>query len=120
MQNASDSRKKTIVVVTIGVLILVPAAYGFVEKLMLFILAVKRDMIAGFTIIPVVNYLIVTAGMACLLVWAIAHGMFRRIEQPKYTMLDREAQIDRLDEAGRDCTNGRGESSAAHLTGDRE
>lgn len=97
MQRASESRTKTIVVVTIGVLILLPAAYGFIEKLTLFILAVKRDLIAGFTIIPVVNYLIVTAGMACLLIWAVAHGMFRRIEQPKYTMLEREEEIDRLD-----------------------
>jgi nitrogen fixation-related uncharacterized protein len=66
--------------------------------LLLFVLAVKRDLIGGFTIIPVANYLIITAGMVCLLIWAIAHGMFRDVEGPKYDMLEREARLDRNDE----------------------
>jgi len=92
-----ESRGKRIFLWAFVICILGPAAYGFVEKLFLFILAVKRDLIGAFTIVPVVNYLIVTAGMVCLLVWAIANGMFRRLEGPKYEMLEREEKIDYRD-----------------------
>ncbi|MCK6483237.1 MAG: hypothetical protein HUU22_07330 [Phycisphaerae bacterium] len=91
----SESRLKRIVLWFIAIGILAPACYGFTEKLILFILAVRRDQIAGFTIIPIANYLIVTAGMFCLLIWAAKHGMFRNVEQPKYDMLRREAELDR-------------------------
>jgi hypothetical protein len=40
------------------------------------------------------NYLLVAAGFGCLLVWATARGMFRDIEKPKQTMLDRERALD--------------------------
>lgn len=93
----TESRGKRIVIVCIALMILLPASYGFVEKLALFILAIRKDQVAAFTIIPVANYLIVTAGMACLLVWAIAHGMFRDVEKPKYDMLEREETLDRHD-----------------------
>lgn len=93
----AESRAKRIAVLCIALAILVPASIGFVEKLVLFILAVKKDQVAGFTIIPVTNYLIVTAGMLCLLIWAARHGMFRNIEKPKYDMLQREEELDRLD-----------------------
>lgn len=98
------SRSSFIVPAIMAVLILGPAGYGFVEKLILFIQAVRRDLIGGFTIVPVVIYLIVTAGMASLLVWAIKQGMFRNIEQPKYDMLEREAELDRLE--GRPWSDG--------------
>jgi hypothetical protein len=35
--------------------------------------------------------------MICLLVWATRNGMFRNIEKPKYDMLDREEELDRLE-----------------------
>lgn len=94
MKTIQESRGKRIFLILFALAILGPAAYGFVEKLMLFILAVKRDMIGGFTIVPVVNYLIVTAGMVCLLVWAVANGMFRNIEGPKYQMLEQEERLE--------------------------
>jgi nitrogen fixation-related uncharacterized protein len=97
----SDSRKKRIIVAIIAVAILLPASFGFIEKLILFILAVRQDQVAGFTIIPVANYLIVTTGMACLLIWATRHGMFRDIEKPKYDMLEREDELDRQEELER-------------------
>lgn len=93
------SRWSKIVPAVMAVLILGPAACGFVEKLMLFIQAVRRDLIGGFTIVPVVIYLIVTSGMVCLLIWAIQGGMFRDVEKPKFDMLEREAELDR--KAGR-------------------
>ena len=97
MTTPKESRIKRIVLWTIAILILLPAGYGFVEKLMLFILAVRRDLIGGFTIVPVVNYFIVTAGMVCLLLWGIAHGMFRDVERPKYDMLEREERLETLE-----------------------
>ncbi len=97
----NESRTKRIVIGCIAVAILGPASYGFIEKLYLFILAVKKDQLAGFTIVPIANYLIVTAGMVCLLLWATRHGMFRNIEKPKYDMLEREAELDALDEQAR-------------------
>jgi nitrogen fixation-related uncharacterized protein len=100
IQTLPESRGKKIFLIVFALAILAPAAYGFVEKLMLFILAVKRDLIAGFTIVPVVNYLIVTAGMACLLIWAIVNGMFRDVEGPKYQMLEQE---ERLEQQERDA-----------------
>lgn len=97
MTVSGESRGKRIFLWVFAVCILAPAGYGFVEKLMLFILAVKRDLIGAFTIVPVVNYLIVTAGMACLLAWAVANGMFRNLEGPKYDLLERERRLDLLD-----------------------
>lgn len=94
MNSPKESLTKRIVLWTIAILILLPASYGFAEKLMLFVLAVRRDLIGGITIVPVVNYLIVTAGMVCLLFWGVAHGMFRDIEKPKYDMLEREEKLE--------------------------
>ena len=96
-----ESKFKTIAVCVIAVAILLPASVGFAEKLTLFFMAVRKDQVAGFTIVPIVNYLIVTAGMVCLLIWAARHGMFRDIEKPKYDMLDREAELDRQEDRQR-------------------
>jgi len=90
-----DSRRKRIALWLIAVGVLVPGAYGFVEKLIEFIRSLNADEDAGFTIIPISNYFLIAAGMACMLGWAIANGMFRNIEEPKYTMLEREAELDR-------------------------
>ena len=102
MRVLPESRGKRIFLVIFAIAILLPAGYGFIEKLTLFILAVQKDQVAGFVVVPVVNYLIVTAGMVCLLFWAIAHGMFRNIEQPKYDMLQREEDLDHAESAGKD------------------
>lgn len=104
MRVLPESRGKRIFLVVFAFAILAPATYGFIEKLTLFILAVQKDQTAGFVVVPVVNYLIVTAGMVCLLGWAICHGMFRNIEQPKYDMLEREDELDRAESQGKDHT----------------
>lgn len=79
-----------------GVL-LVPAGIGFVAKFVhsLHTLSTKAD--GGFTIVPIMNYVLVTAGFVCLFLWAVARGMFRDIEKPKYTMLEREEQLEQGD-----------------------
>ena len=81
----------------------VPAGFGFAEKLYMFMKTVGLDpegrfADGRFAIIPLLNYLLVFAGMLCLLVWAIRNGMFRDIEGPKYTMLENERRLD--EEAG--------------------
>lgn len=91
-----ESRGKRITILVMAVAILVPGAYGFIEKLVQFVRTLNTDSGAGFTIIPISNYFMIAAGMACMLAWAIANGMFHDIEKPKYTMLDQEAELDEL------------------------
>lgn len=74
----------------------VPAGIGFVMKFMHFVGTMKQGQGASFTILPMVNYLLVAAGFICLLVWAVFRGMFRDVEAPKYSMLEHEAELDNL------------------------
>ncbi len=91
------SRAKTIFLWCIAIGIVGPGGYGFVAKFVQFLRTLALDEGGGFTIIPIMNYLLVTAGMTCLLVWAVVHGMFRDIEKPKHTMLDTEEKLDAKD-----------------------
>ncbi len=77
------------------VAIVVPAAIGFVRKFVYFVRTLRTDNTGSFAIVPMVNYLVVAAGFFCLLIWAACRGMFKDIEGPKYTMLDREDRLDR-------------------------
>ncbi|MFQ5491426.1 MAG: hypothetical protein ACE5GE_11960 [Phycisphaerae bacterium] len=90
-----ESRGKRITLGVMAFAILIPGAYGFLSKLYEFIHESAAGDEVGFTIFPLANYFFVTLGMACLFVWAVAHGMFRNIEEPKYTMLEREEELDR-------------------------
>ena len=82
-----------VVTLLLAVLILVPALFGFAAKFREF-LALWNDQDGAFTIVPIVNYLLATAGFFLLLCWAIAHGMFRNIERPKHSMLKQEFELD--------------------------
>ncbi|MFQ5414697.1 MAG: cbb3-type cytochrome oxidase assembly protein [Phycisphaerae bacterium] len=97
MKRPGPTRWKRVVVVVALVGIMAPGGYGFVEKFIQFVRTLNSDAGGGFTIIPITNYLIIAMGFLCLLAWAVANGMFRDVEGPKYTMLDREAEIDRRD-----------------------
>ena len=66
MIRVRDSRKKRTVLLVIAGLILIPGAYGFIEKLVQFIRALSIDRGVDFTLVPVSNYLFVAAGMACI------------------------------------------------------
>ena len=91
------SRAHRITLILFIVFLILPAAWKFVEKLLLFIQAAREDGgDTAFAIVPVANYLIVFLGMLCLLVWAISNGMFRDIEEPKYTLLEKERRLDEL------------------------
>ena len=88
---------KAIALGIMAVAIIVPAAAGFITKFVYFVRTLRTDASASFAIVPMVNYLVVAAGFFCLLIWAAYRGMFRDIEGPKYTLLEREDQLDRGD-----------------------
>jgi len=96
-QGSQRSRLKNFVLWFMSIGIIIPGAYGFIAKLLDFIKTLDTDNEGAFTIIPISNYLIMAAGFVCLLVWATAHGMFRDIEKPKYTMLERDEAIERAE-----------------------
>lgn len=79
------------------VLIVAVSGVGFALKLREFIEVFSGSAEGAFAITPVVNYGLATTGFLCLLLWGMFNGMFRDIEEPKYTMLVREAELDRLE-----------------------
>lgn len=102
----NDSRAKQIAVGVIATLILVPGAVGFAEKLVQFFHTLDSVDGGRFTLVPLLNYLLIALGFLLLLLWGIARGMFRDIEGPKYVMLERESALDRRDGVGPADRNG--------------
>lgn len=92
-----ESRTMKITLWVMAITILVPAAFGFIEKLWQFVHTLNSEEDAGYTIIPISNYFLVAGGMACLFGWAICNGMFGNVEEPKYTMLEHERELDEQD-----------------------
>ena len=87
-------RKKTMLITCMALIILIPAGVGFTKKLVEFFHTYSEVEGGAFALLPIANYMLVTAGFCCLLGWAIAHGMFRDVERPKHTMLETEAKLD--------------------------
>lgn len=77
----------------LAVFILVPALLGFGAKFHELLLLVG-DPEGAFTVVPILNYLLVSAGFLLLFVWALMHGMFRDLEKPKRDMLANEQRLD--------------------------
>lgn len=90
----AESRRRNRLLIVMAVVVIVPAAFGFITKFVEFIRTLETDEAGGFTILPIVTYLAMAAGFLCLLVWAAMGGMFHDIERPKYTMLENEAKLD--------------------------
>lgn len=86
-------RLKPTVLIVMSVLILVPSMVGFVMKFMEFIRTFQTSTDGAFAITPMLNYLLASLGFFSLLIWAAVNGMFRDIEQPKYRMLEIDAQL---------------------------
>ncbi len=74
--------------------ILLAGAVGFGYKLYEMSTSVLDAPEYGFSLPPVLTYLSVASGFFCLLVVAVMRGMFRNVEQPKYRMLEMEAEYD--------------------------
>jgi hypothetical protein len=80
-----------------ALVILIPSFYGFGKKFLELVALTRGDVDGIFAISPVVNYLLASLGFFFLFCWAILHGMFRDIEQPKKDMLETERRLDEDD-----------------------
>ncbi|MFO0949534.1 MAG: cbb3-type cytochrome oxidase assembly protein [Planctomycetota bacterium] len=87
----------------LGVIILVPCAFGFTTKFAEFVATYRKDELGVFAIMPIFNYLLASVGFGLLFFWSISRGMFKDLESPKYAMLERERW---LDEENEDEDNG--------------
>lgn len=93
------SRGTRIFLRVFGTAMVATAGTAFVFKLIEFFFTATREgpgALASF-LIPVMNYLLVAAGFACLFGWAIATGQFRDVEAAKYRMLEMNDALDRAD-----------------------
>ena len=70
------------------------AGTAFLFKLIEFAYSFTGDQPLRFAILPVITYLIVAAGFACLFFWAYVTGQFKNVEAPKYRMLEMQEEID--------------------------
>jgi hypothetical protein len=91
---ARTANPKTLTLIAMAILILVPSMLGFATKFLEFLHTYRGQADGAFAITPVLNYLLASLGFFCLLVWAIANGMFHDVERPKYVMLERERELD--------------------------
>jgi hypothetical protein len=89
----ASQRPRPRTTVILAIVILVPALIGFATKFREFLLLVG-DQEGGFTVMPVLNYLLVSFGFLLLFGWAMLHGMFSDIEKPKFTMMENEKHLD--------------------------
>ena len=84
-----------LITIIFAVPILIFSGLGFAAKFLEFIRTFQGESEGVFAITPMVNYLLASGGFLCLLAWAIMNGMFHDIEQPKHTMLENDAALDR-------------------------
>lgn len=116
-----------VIQITLAVMILVPAALGFGTKFREFVLlydsyqhrAQPQPLAAvahpvgkpqhftpeeiqdgGFALVPIMNYLLVSAGFFVIFIAALMRGMFHDIEKPKYDMLQQEEMLNALEAEG--------------------
>ena len=88
-------RSKTIAVWIIAIGIVTSGGFGLIAKIVEFCYAIRSDADERFMLVSLLCYFFVTAGMVCLIISANTRGMFRKIEEPKYTFLDQEESLDR-------------------------
>jgi hypothetical protein len=93
-ETSSTRRSQIITTIVFALVILVPSLYGFANKFREFILIYRGEVDGVFAITPIINYLLASLGFFFLFWWAVAHGMFRDIEKPKYAMLENERKLD--------------------------
>lgn len=96
-RHEKSSRSHRIVMLLMAAAVLVPSLFGFGTKFLEFIALYRGDVEGAFAISPILNYLLASLGFLFLFAWAALGGMFRDIEEPKYTMLENEALLDRAE-----------------------
>ena len=93
-ETRNAGRFRTIVTITTAVITLGLCGGAFAIKLFEFVHTFQGQSDGIFAITPIANYGLATLGFLCLLIWAAVNGMFHDIEQPKFTMLEQEQQLD--------------------------
>jgi cbb3-type cytochrome oxidase maturation protein len=91
-----------------SIVMVLTAGSAFLFKLVEFVSVATSpgpDALASF-LIPVLTYLVVAAGFACLFLWAYASGQFRDLEAAKHRMLEMQAEIDRAEARARKPSHG--------------
>lgn len=80
--------------IILALVILVPCMLAFGNKFREFVALFRGEVDGVFALSPIMNYLLASLGFLCLFLWAILHGMFYDLEQPKKTMLEIERELD--------------------------
>lgn len=93
--NAAQTGSINRFVLIFGIFMVLVAGSGFLMKLIEFTTIFFSDEPLKFAFLPVMTYLMVAAGFACLFIWAYVKGQFKDIEGPKYRMLQMQDEIDR-------------------------
>jgi len=101
VQQVPVSRRRWWFYAAAMITVILPAVLGFAHKFIRLIQTAETDPDGGFALFPITSYAAVTLGFLCLLVWAVTNGMCHDVEEPKYTMLEREAALDRQSSGGR-------------------
>jgi hypothetical protein len=96
-RKSTTRRSQVVTTIVFALVILIPSMLGFANKFREFILIFRGDVDGVFAISPIMNYLLASLGFFFLFCWAIAHGMFRDLERPKYAMLENERRLDEED-----------------------
>src|SRR6187551_3366672 len=79
------SRQTRVFLWVFSVVLVLTAGTAFLFKLIEFVYtAIHGSGALTSFLIPVMNYLIVAAGFACLFVWAYLRGQFHNVEKAKY------------------------------------
>ena len=91
---AEGSRLRSRLTLVFAILILTPSMLGFVAKFIEFAHTLQASPDGAFAVTPMLNYLLASLGFLCLLLWAVANGMFHDLERPKHRMLEIEEQLD--------------------------
>lgn len=94
LQRRAQSRSARVFLWSFSVCMLLTAGGAFVFKLIEFILSFTSSETVQFTLFPILTYLVVAAGFACLFMWAYLGGQFKNVEEAKYRMLEMQREID--------------------------
>lgn len=84
-------------------LMLVGVGFGglaFAFKIAEFLQTLESPDAEGFVLVPITTYFVVATGYAFLLAWSWSSGQMERLEEPKYDMLARELEYERLEKDG--------------------
>lgn len=67
---------------------------GFVYKFMEFARTLIEGELLGFAVVPLLIYVLIATGFACLLLWSVFGGQFRHVEEQKHRLMRFELEGD--------------------------